>query len=69
MKPIKSSNLQGASYDAENQTLQVQFKNGIYEYSDVSPELYANFEATFDTDESSGKFFNQFIKQKPYKKL
>lgn len=66
--PIKSSNLEGAKYDGQDK-LQVKFANGIYEYEGVTPETYKEFEATFQTDSSSGKFFHANIKGLKYKKL
>lgn len=67
-KPIKSGNLVEAAHDGEN-TMQVRFKNGLYEYSGVSPEKYREFEATFQTEASSGKFFSQNFRKMPYKKI
>ena len=42
--PIASSNVMAAGYDAQNQIMKVQFKNGIlYEYYGVQLELWASF--------------------------
>lgn len=69
MKPIKSSNLKQAEYDGSDK-LTVEFKNGTsYEYTGVKPEVYSKFEATFQTDDSSGKFFAKNIRSLPAKKL
>jgi hypothetical protein len=65
---IKSSNLVAARHDGKDKC-QVQFKNGTYEYEGVSPEMYAQFEATFQTEESSGKFFQKNIRPLKFKKL
>jgi hypothetical protein len=69
MKEIKSSNLQGAEYDEKTKKLQIKFPNGTYEYENVSPDLYGKFEATFQTDESSGRFFSAHIRKLKYRKL
>lgn len=43
--------------------MRVVFSNGgSYDYSEVPIELWRNFEATFQTDDSSGKFFRQRIR-------
>lgn len=70
-KPITSSNLLGASYDGTSK-LQVKFRNGVYEYEGVTPQVYQDFEATFDkpsSEASSGKYFQQNIKALKFKKL
>ena len=42
--PIASSNVMAAGYDAQNQIMKVQFKNGIlYEYYGVQLELWESF--------------------------
>ncbi len=63
-KTITSSNLESASYDPASKELTVRFKNGrAYKYFDVSPELYADFEALFDgSNGSAGSFFAKQIK-------
>lgn len=62
--PIVSSNLEAAAYNPATKKLVVKFKNGTrYRYSDVSPELYADFAATFDgTGASAGSFFSKQIR-------
>lgn len=35
----------GETYDQERQVLTIQFRNGPYEYANVSPEKYAEFGA------------------------
>lgn len=69
MKQIKSTNLIAADYDAEKQTCDVQFKNGTYRYHGVTPEKWNAFEATFQSEDSSGRFFNQNIKPLKFEKL
>lgn len=71
-KPINSSNLEAASYDAETEILHVKFKNAAtYRYFKVTPELYRNFEKTFDGENgnSAGRFFHQNIRHLPNEKL
>ena len=42
--PIASSNVMAAGYDAQNQIMKVQFKNGtLYEYYGVQLELWVSF--------------------------
>lgn len=42
--PIASSNVMAAGYDAQNQIMKVQFKNGLlYEYYGVQLELWESF--------------------------
>ena len=41
MRPVVSSNLASAGYDADMAVLRIQFLNGrIYEYLDVPPMVY-----------------------------
>lgn len=49
----------------------VKFQNGgVYEYSNVSPELYGEFLATHPSaDTSSGQFFIKHIRLLPFKKI
>lgn len=63
-KPITSSNLEAASYDAATKVLIVRFKSGrTYKYFDVSPSLYADFEKLFDGKAgSAGSFFSKQIR-------
>jgi hypothetical protein len=60
LKPVVSSNLKAIGYDAATKTLAVQFANGVYTYTDVSPELFESFQDS----ESKGKFFQQYIRPK-----
>jgi len=55
---VKSSNLKFASYQTEDKTLSVTFKNEtIYEYYDVPWEVFTKLRMS----ESQGKFFNANI--------
>ena len=66
---IESSNLDSAAYDGADKC-QVKFKSGgVYEYSGVKPETWKEFEATFQTKDSSGKFFRTHIQKPEFKKL
>lgn len=64
---IQSSNLQSASYNTEDETLQVTFNGGgVYEYYKVSWEKFTKLRLA----ESQGRFFNlQIAKNHEYKKL
>lgn len=56
---VESSNINSVGFDKETLTLRVKFKSGLtYEYSPVSPELFA----LLISAESVGKFFNTHIK-------
>jgi hypothetical protein len=67
---VKSSNIDGAKYDAASKSLTVKFKSGsVYEYTGVPHETYSQFAATFQSGESSGGFLNKHIKKFPAKKL
>jgi len=56
---VMSSNINTIGHDADNNILEVEFVGGsVYEYSDVSEEVYDEFRLA----ESVGKYFNQNIK-------
>lgn len=67
LKTPTSSQIEEASYNRENKTMDVKFKTGaIYQYKDVPSEVW---EAYCDS-ESVGKFLNSQIKGKyEYTKL
>lgn len=66
---IESSNLESAAYDGKDKC-QVKFKSGgTYEYSGIKPETWKQFESTFQTKDSSGKFFRANIQKAEFKKL
>ncbi len=57
----ESSNIARLSYDEENSTLTVEFRNGKrYSYLDVHYETWNEFISA----PSAGKFFNQHIQGK-----
>lgn len=59
LTPVQSSMLAAHGYDADSQTLAVQYKNGaVFHYDGVPPEV-ADGLANAD---SIGKFFNANIK-------
>ena len=63
---IESSNIHSTSYDTNDNTLLVVFKNGgTYKYKDIWSIIYEEFE----TAESQGKILNQRIKKQPFTKL
>lgn len=68
-QPILSSNLIEAKYDEATKTAQIRFKNGLYEYSDVKPETYAQFAKTFQSEASSGQFFAKHIRPLKFTKM
>ena len=64
---ISSSNLKGAKFNTENDSLLMEFNNGsIYEYESVPWNVFTKFRMS----ESHGKFFNANIsKNYKYKKI
>ena len=70
LQPIRSNNLVAASYDPQTKVAIVQFKNDVfYQYSGVSPAVWAGFEATFNTKASSGNYLAKNIKSLPFERL
>ena len=64
---VNSSNISSVGYDADSQTLEIEFNNGgVYLYSGVPESLY---EGMMGAD-SKGKFFHANIKNiYPFSKL
>jgi hypothetical protein len=59
---IESSNIIGSIYNFETETLTIIFKRGAtYSYKNVYRLVYEGFESA----QSQGKYFNQFIKSIP----
>lgn len=59
MQSVNSSDLSEVGYDADNNLLIVEFKNGnVYQYGLVPQEVFDGLISA----ESVGKYFNQFIK-------
>lgn len=60
-QPVRSSNLAMVGYDAESNTLEIEFLNGgIYQYFDVLPSIH---EGLMNAP-SHGKFFHAHIRNK-----
>ena len=57
-KPVKSTNVKAVGYDAETKVLEVEVKNGVYQYAGVQPEMYADLLAA----ESVGRFVSQVVR-------
>lgn len=70
-KPIVSSNLKGAVYDPASEELIVTFTNGTrYKYPCFEPELYTEFQKTFDgKNGSAGSFFAKKIRFRDNEKI
>jgi len=59
--PVSSSNISAIGYDADNQTLEVEFTNGaVYSYSSVPSGEYEGF---MNAD-SKGKYLHVNIKNR-----
>ena len=56
---VKSSNIKAVGYDAETETLEVEFKSGgVYQYNGVPAKAHKAFMGA----ESKGKYFHRKIK-------
>jgi len=64
---VNSSNVSSVGYDANSQTLEIEFNNGgVYQYSGVPESVYEGMIGA----ESKGKYFHANIKNTyPYSKL
>jgi hypothetical protein len=59
LQPVNSSNLAAVGYDAESQTLTVEFrKSGTYEFYDVPESVYQELMSAG----SLGEFFSHSIR-------
>ena len=57
--PVSSSNIMSAGYDAQSETLEIEFKNGtVYQFFNVSVAIYDAFMQA----PSKGQYFNAYIK-------
>ena len=58
--PVVSSALASAGYDADTQTLEIEFRNSgsVYQYSNIPPELFEEL----ITAPSIGRYYNRSIK-------
>lgn len=58
-QPVDSSNLNSVGYDADTETLEVEFRNGgVYQYFEVPPSTHQNL---LDAP-SLGSYFNSHIR-------
>ena len=65
-KPVNSSNLISVGYDLKSKTLEIEFKNGIYQYIGVPIGIYESLMKA----QSKGKYFHRFIRGRfPDKKV
>ena len=63
---VSASDLSAVGYDPKSKTLEIQFHNGIYRYSNVSESVYNGLMSA----SSHGVYFYQNIKEKyPYSKI
>lgn len=59
-KPVNSSTVVSVGYDRETQTLEVEFKSGVYQYFQVPPERHN----ALVSSESIGRHFGEHIRGK-----
>lgn len=65
-KPVSSSNLISIGYEADSQTLEIEFMNGaVYQYSGVPSDEFT----AFMNADSKGTYFRARIKHYPCVKL
>lgn len=57
-EPVTSSNAVSIGYDATTETLEVEFKNGVYQYYNVPQSIYEQMMI----EGSIGKFLNVYVK-------
>jgi hypothetical protein len=55
---VTSSNLRSVGYDDATRTLEIEFKNGVYQYADVPLEVYQQLMSAA----SHGSYFIQNIR-------
>lgn len=56
--PVGSSNVVSIGYDPDSQTLEVEFRSGIYQYYNVGQHIYEELMSA----PSKGQFINSQIK-------
>jgi KTSC domain-containing protein len=61
---VESRNIISVGWDKETETLEVEFKSGVYQYP-CDSDLYNQFLCA----PSKGKFFAEHIKSLPFKKV
>ncbi|RYZ92653.1 MAG: KTSC domain-containing protein [Proteobacteria bacterium] len=63
-KTVKSSNLESVGYDANSNTLEIEFKDGdVYQYFDVPERIYTGLMNAA----SHGSYFDRFVKKAGYR--
>ncbi|CAM5193962.1 KTSC domain-containing protein OS=Bosea thiooxidans OX=53254 GN=SAMN05660750_04307 PE=4 SV=1 [Bosea thiooxidans] len=64
---VASTNIASVGYDAESETLEVEFSNGtVYQYYNVGADLYEQFMQSA----SKGQFLNTYIRNAyPYSRV
>jgi len=66
-EPVSSSNIASVGYDADSQTLEIEFASGsVYQYYNVGPDLYQQFLIA----PSKGQFLSMYIRNAyPFSKV
>ena len=57
---VESSTLVSVGYDLTNETLELEFRDGVYQYFGVSPDVHEELMNA----ESKGSYFNRYIRDK-----
>jgi hypothetical protein len=61
--PVTSSNVKSIGYDRKESTLEIEFISGaVYQYSNVPPIVWQEFQRRKRMNESIGKYLNGNIK-------
>ena len=55
---VDSSNIDAVGYDETTQTLEIEFRNGVYQYEDVPEDVYEDLMGA----DSIGGFFHECIR-------
>lgn len=57
---IRSSNIASVGYDSVSETLEIEFDNGVYQYSGVPKGVHSGLMSA----SSAGRYFHKNIKDK-----
>ncbi len=57
---VRSSNIVSVGYDSVSETLEIEFDNGVYQYSGVPKAVHSGLMST----SSAGRYFHKNIKDK-----
>ena len=57
---IRSSNIESVGYDGDSETLEIEFGNGVYQYSGVPEVIHSGLMKA----SSAGRYFHKNIKDK-----